>query len=213
MPSLPLRPISADVSLAVLLTVFAAIVPAELPDKTFVATLVLSTRFRAFPVWLGASGAFVIQTVVAVAAGRAVALLPRQPVYAVTALLFAVGAVLLLRVKEQPEDEEREVEQELAGVAAVVSFRRAVGISFAILFAAEWGDLTQLLTAAFEAKYRDPLAVGIGALAALCAVGGVGAMSGRVLLRVIPALWVRRAAAVLFTALAIVTALEAAGVA
>ena len=34
-------------------TAFALVVPVELPDKTFVATLVLSTRYRPGPVWSG----------------------------------------------------------------------------------------------------------------------------------------------------------------
>src|SRR4051812_39028592 len=56
-------------NLVIAATVFAAIFPSELPDKTFVATLVLATRFSAFPVWLGAAAAFLVQTVVAGAAG------------------------------------------------------------------------------------------------------------------------------------------------
>ena len=73
----------------VALTVFALILPAELPDKTFVATLVLSTRFAAWPVFLGVALAFVVQTTVAVVAGGLVSLLPPRPVHAVTAALKA----------------------------------------------------------------------------------------------------------------------------
>ncbi len=36
---------------------------------------------------------------------------------------------------------------------------------FLILFAAEWGDLSQLLTISLVAKYEDPVSVFIGALA------------------------------------------------
>src|SRR4051794_41871448 len=66
-------------NLVIAATVFAAIFPSELPDKTFVATLVLATRFSAFPVWLGAAAAFLVQTVVAVAAGGGPAPLPQPP--------------------------------------------------------------------------------------------------------------------------------------
>jgi putative Ca2+/H+ antiporter (TMEM165/GDT1 family) len=196
-------------SFAVLLTVFIAIFPAELPDKTFVATLVLSTRFPAFPVWLGAAAAFVVQTVVAVGAGGLLALLPHRPVHAATAVLFLLGAVLLLRMKETTEEEAQEVEAEIADVPRKPSMRRAALTSFGVLLAAEWGDLSQLLTAAFAAKYDDPLAVGIGALAALWLVAGLGAMGGRALLRIVPVVWVRRLAAVVFLVIAVVTAVSA----
>src|SRR5690348_16551411 len=94
----------------VALAVFAAIFPAELPDKTFVATLVLSTRYPPLPVWIGASAAFVVQTVVAVTAGGLLSLLPHQPVRAVTAMLFLIGAIVLLRTQAEADDEVREVE-------------------------------------------------------------------------------------------------------
>lgn len=193
----------------VALTVFAAIFPAELPDKTFVATLVLSTRFPAFPVWCGAAAAFVVQTAVAVAAGGAVSLLPARPVHAFTALLFLVGAVAVLMSKESQDEEAREVEEELGDVPSRPSWRRAAFTTFGVLFIAEWGDLTQLLTAAFAAKYHDVVAVSVGALAALWAVAALGAVGGRALLRVVPVTWVRRVAAAVFAAMAVVTAVEA----
>jgi putative Ca2+/H+ antiporter (TMEM165/GDT1 family) len=194
----------------VALTVFAAIFPAELPDKTFVATLVLSTRFPPLPVWVGAAGAFIIQTVVAVAAGGLVSLLPRQPVRAVTAALFLAGAVILLRLADAPEDEAREMEDEITDVVRQPSFRRASLTAFGILFAAEWGDLSQLLTAAFAARYRDPVSVGAGAITALLLVAALGVLGGRALLRVIPVIWIRRIAAALFFVFAVVTAVDAA---
>ena len=197
-------------NLVVALTVFAAIFPAELPDKTFVATLVLATRFRPLPVWIGAAAAFLVQTAVAVAAGGALALLPHRLVHAVAALLFAIGALAVLRSKEDALAEEREVEAEVAEVPAGPSARRIALTTFAVLFVAEWGDLSQLLTAAFTARYRDPVGVGVGAVSALILVAGLGALSGRALLRVVPAVWLRRIAACVFAAFAVVTAIDAA---
>jgi putative Ca2+/H+ antiporter (TMEM165/GDT1 family) len=198
------------VRIAVALTVFAAIFPAELPDKTFVATLVLSTRFAPLPVWIGAAAAFLVQTAVAVAAGDAVALLPKQPVHAVTAALFALGALAVLVFQPDPAKEEHEIEEEIANVSARPSAMRAAVTSFVVLFVAEWGDLTQLLTAAFAAKYHDIAAVGVGALAALWAVAALGVIGGRALLRVVPVVWIRRVAAAIFLTLAVVTAVQAA---
>ncbi|MDQ1699017.1 MAG: Ca2+/H+ antiporter, family [Frankiaceae bacterium] len=198
-------------SLVVALTVFATIFPAELPDKTFVAVLVLSTRFAPLPVWVGAAAAFVVQSLVAVTAGGLVSLLPKQPVRAVTAVLFLAGAIVLLRLQDEPpEQEAREVEEEVRDVPRRPSFRRASLTTFGVLFAAEWGDLSQVLTAAFAAKYRDPVSVGVGATAALWLVAGLGVIGGRSLLKVIPVVWIRRVAAVLFFAFAVITAVDAA---
>jgi putative Ca2+/H+ antiporter (TMEM165/GDT1 family) len=198
-------------SLVVALTVFATIFPAELPDKTFVAVLVLSTRFAPLPVWVGAAAAFVVQSLVAVTAGGLVSLLPKQPVRAVTAALFLLGAIVLLRLQdEEPEEEAREVEEEVRDVPRRASFRRASLTTFGVLFAAEWGDLSQVLTAAFAAKYRDPVSVGLGATAALWLVAGLGVLGGRSLLKLIPVIWIRRIAAALFFAFAVITAVDAA---
>ena len=197
-------------SITVALTVFALILPAELPDKTMVATIVLSTRFQPLPVWLGVVLGFAVQTAVAVAAGGAVSLLPSTLVHAVTAALFAVGAVLMLRGGEDITEEEREFEAELADEPRRPTFRRELMTSFLVLFAAEWGDLSQILTANFAAKYGDPIAVFVGAWTALATVAAVGVAGGRTLVRVVPLVWVRRVAAALFAAMAVVTAVEAA---
>lgn len=200
-------------SLVVAVTVFALILPAELPDKTMVATLVLSTRFPPLPVWVGVSVGFAVQSAVAVAAGGLVSLLPSRVVHGVTALLFAVGAVLLARESETDlAEEEREIEAELADEPPQPSFRRAALTSFGVLFAAEWGDLSQILTANFAAKYGDPVAVFVGSWTALALVAGLAVLSGRALIRVVPLQWVRRLAAALFATMAVVTAIEAAGV-
>jgi len=199
-------------SLAVAATVFALIVPAELPDKTFVATLVLATRFRAMPVLIGAAAGFMVQAGIAVGAGSVIDLLPETPVHAVSAAIFAAGALLMLRPIESPAEEQREVEAEIADVPPTPSNRRAILTSFVVLFLAEWGDLTQLLTASLAAKYHDPFSVFIGSSLGLIAVGALGVTGGKAMLRVIPMLWVRRIAAAAFATVAIVTALQAANV-
>jgi Ca2+/H+ antiporter, TMEM165/GDT1 family len=201
------------VSIIVALTVFALILPAELPDKTMVATLVLATRYPPLPVWIGVTVGFAVQSAVAVAAGGLVSLLPDEVVHGVTAGMFALGAILLLREKKADlAEEEREIAEELADAPPQPSFRRAALTSFGVLFAAEWGDLSQVLTANFAAKYGDPAAVFLGSWLALATVAGIAVIFGRALIRVVPLDWVRRVAAGLFVAMATVTALEAAHV-
>jgi putative Ca2+/H+ antiporter (TMEM165/GDT1 family) len=199
-------------NIAVIATVFGLIVPAELPDKTFVATLVLTTRFRALPVFIGAALGLAVQALIAVAAGSAVAQLPKTPVHAVSAAIFALGAALMVRSIEDPEAEEREVANELASAPAEPSTLRIVTTTFVVLFLAEWGDLTQLLTASLSAKYDDPVSVFIGSAAGLIAVDGLAVLGGKALLKMLPMVWIRRIAAAAFGAIAVVTALDAAGV-
>ena len=49
---------SGRVDLAVVLTTFVVIFPAELPDKSLFASLVLGTRFRPLPVFCGVAALF-----------------------------------------------------------------------------------------------------------------------------------------------------------
>jgi putative Ca2+/H+ antiporter (TMEM165/GDT1 family) len=198
------------VSLAVLFTVYALILPAELPDKTMVATLVLATRFPVVPVMIGTSLGFIAQAVIAVAAGSLIAELPSTPVKAVSAAIFLLGAVLTLRSAGDPTEEEREVQEEIEGTSPKASAWRVIGISFLVLFLAEWGDLTQLLTASLSAKYDDPAAVFLGSAGGLVTAGLIAAAGGKALLRVLPMLWIRRIAATAFAVVAVLTGLEAA---
>jgi putative Ca2+/H+ antiporter (TMEM165/GDT1 family) len=170
------------------LTAFLLIVPVELPDKTFVATLVLATRYRPWPVWLGVVVAFGVQTAVAVLAGRLITLLPSAPVRLVAAALFAVGSVLLVRSARRASVEEQEQEQRFERRLSRDreerrAFLRAASASFLVLFAAEWGDLSQLLTVGLVARGGHPVAVFVGAWLGLAAVSGAAVVLGRVLLK------------------------------
>jgi putative Ca2+/H+ antiporter (TMEM165/GDT1 family) len=199
-------------SLSVILTAFILVVPVELPDKTFVATLVLATRYRPPAVWVGVGLAFAVQTVVAVTLGRVIAELPHRPVTAVAAALFLVGGIVLLHGARRADEEEAETEAEFAGKAAApATGLRAVTTSFLILFVAEWGDLSQLLTAGLVVRGGHPVSVFIGAWAALLLVSAVGAVAGRWLLRRMRLATIRRVGGILCLLLAAITALQATG--
>jgi putative Ca2+/H+ antiporter (TMEM165/GDT1 family) len=159
-------------------------VPVELPDKTFVAALVLATRYRPFPVWVGVGLAFGVQSLVAVTAGQLVTLLPEWVTYLVSTLMFAVGAVLLIIAAPGADAEELEQEHryEAKAVEAKEGWRAALA-SFLLLFAAEWGDLSQLLTINMVAKYGSPLGAFVGSWLALLFVSGLAVVFGRLLLR------------------------------
>jgi putative Ca2+/H+ antiporter (TMEM165/GDT1 family) len=172
------------VSPSVVALTFAAIFVVELPDKTFIAALVLSTRYRGLFVWIGVGLAFLVQTLIAVTVGKAVTFLPTDAVHAVAGLIFLVGAFVLARDAPRADAEEHETEEEFAAKATTTKTgAAAVLASFLVLFAAEWGDLSQLLTISLVGKYDEPLAVFIGAWGALLAVSGLAVVAGRFLLR------------------------------
>ena len=170
--------------LAVVATTFALIFPVELPDKTFVASLVLATRYRPLLVWVGVSLAFLVQCLVAVTAGGLLSLLPEPVVVAASAALFLVGAVVLWRGARNADADEAEAEEEFGGrTTGDAHGLRVVATSFGVLFLAEWGDLSQLLTAGLAARYQDPVSVFAGSWLALVTVAGLAAVIGRTLLR------------------------------
>jgi Ca2+/H+ antiporter, TMEM165/GDT1 family len=194
----------------VALLAFVAIVPVELPDKTFVATLVLSTRYRPLPVYAGVVLAFGVQCLVAVLAGTLISKLPRQPVELVAAVLFAAGALVLLRGARRAEPSEDEARQEYAGkIADPRSGWRAAIASFLILFTAEWGDLSQLLTAGLVASGRPGLPVFVGAWLGLAVVSGAAILLGRWLMKRVKLSLVRYVGATVCAILAVITVVEA----
>jgi putative Ca2+/H+ antiporter (TMEM165/GDT1 family) len=200
-------------SLSVILTAFILVVPVELPDKTFVATLVLATRYRPLLVWIGVGLAFGVQTLVAVTLGRVIAELPHRPVTAVAAALFLVGGIVLLAGARKADDEEAEQEREFEGKAkAGITGLRAVTASFLVLFVAEWGDLSQLLTAGLVVRGGHPVSVFVGAWLGLLLVSGVGAVAGRWLLGRMRLSTIRRVGGGLCIVLAVLTGLQTAGV-
>jgi putative Ca2+/H+ antiporter (TMEM165/GDT1 family) len=165
-------------------TAFILIVPVELPDKTFVATLVLSTRYRALPTWIGVTAAFAIQCVVAVVAGALISRLPTLPVQLFAALMFIIGAVILFAGARKADQGEADTEADYATkIKADRTGWRAITASFLVLFAAEWGDLSQIMTAALVARGGHPVAVGLGSFAALAGVAGAAVLLGRWLLK------------------------------
>ncbi len=193
------------VVLSVVATAYLLVLPVELPDKTLFASLVLATRFPPLPVFVGVGTAFGVQVAIAVTAGSLLSLLPEALVAGVVAVLFLVGAVLLWRsAGDGPEDGG-----EGAQAREPTSFLRAAAISFGVLFAAEWGDLSQLATAGLAARFDAPVSVFVGAWAALLTVSGLAVFLGRTLADRLPVALIRRAAAVLFVVFAVFAAVEA----
>ncbi|MFF2923595.1 TMEM165/GDT1 family protein [Streptomyces celluloflavus] len=181
-------------SLTVAAVVFGVVFLAELPDKTALAGLLLGTRYRASYVFAGVAAAFLVHVVLAVAAGSVLALLPHRLVQAVVGVLFLAGAAVLLFRKDDGEEEVRK--------PADQSFWKVSGAGFMMILVAEFGDLTQIMTANLAARYDDPLSVGVGAVLALWAVAGLGILGGRALMRRVPLKLITRIAACVMIVLA-----------
>ncbi|KUL75024.1 MULTISPECIES: TMEM165/GDT1 family protein [Streptomyces] len=189
------------ISLTVAAVVFGVVFLAELPDKTALAGLVLGTRYRASYVFAGVAAAFTVHVVLAVAAGSVLTLLPQQIVHAVTGVLFLGGAAVLLLKKDEGEEDIRKPENQ--------SFWKVSGAGFMLILVAEFGDLTQIMTANLAARYDDPLSVGIGAVLALWSVAALGIVGGKALMRRVPLKLITRIAALLMLGLGVWSLYEA----
>jgi Ca2+/H+ antiporter, TMEM165/GDT1 family len=189
-------------SLTAALIAFGVVLLVELPDKTLVASLVLSTRYRPRPVLVGVAAAFAVQCVIAATAGGVITLLPRRAVEAVVALLFAIGAALLIKESFDTGDDD----VELAAARENAPFGRIVATSFGVLFAAEWGDASQIATAGLVARHHGlahAIATGVGAWLALVAVAALAVVAGKAVVRRVPLHVVHRVAGVLFAVFAV----------
>jgi putative Ca2+/H+ antiporter (TMEM165/GDT1 family) len=176
------------------LAVFPIIFLGELPDKTMFASLVMATRGRPFFVWVGAAGAFVVHVVIAITIGVAIfRLLPHRVVEGIVAGMFLLGAVYAWR--EGTRDEEELSEEEASKHGVVLT-------AFIVIFVAEWGDLTQILTVNLAAHYHNALSVAVGAILALWAVAAIAVVSGQTVLRFVNVTTLRKVTAVVLLALA-----------
>jgi putative Ca2+/H+ antiporter (TMEM165/GDT1 family) len=186
---------------------YGAVFLLELPDKTTALTLVLSSRFRSRPVLIGAGIAFALQAVIAVALGGAITLLPERVVAAAIAVIFAVGAVLL--IKESLGTDTDEADGGGSANRAAVPFLRAAMVSFGTLFLTEWGDASQVTAIGVAARYASPVAVGLGTFLALMSVTVLALLVGRKLRDRVPAHFIQRGAAAVFAVFALIAAWQA----
>lgn len=182
---------------------FGTVFLAELPDKTMVASLVLTTRFRRpGAVWVGVSSAFVLHVVLAVSIGSLLKQLPDTPVKLAVALLFLVGGVLLLRGSAEEEDDSGEPAAQLPFLKVALTAASVVGL-------AEFGDLTQLATASIATQYSAPIAVALGAWCALASVAGLAVTAGSWIVQHVPLQLVQRIAGGVFLVFGVLTAISA----
>jgi putative Ca2+/H+ antiporter (TMEM165/GDT1 family) len=180
---------------------FGVVFLAELPDKTALAGLMLGTRYRASYVFAGVAAAFAVHVALAIAAGSVLTLLPHRLVQAVVGVLFLAGAAMLLLKKNDGDEEIKP--------PADQSFWKVSGAGFMLILVAEFGDLTQIMTANLAARYDNPVSVGLGAVLALWAVAGIGILGGKTLMKYVPLRLITKVAAAVMAALAVFSLYEA----
>ncbi|MFG2617738.1 TMEM165/GDT1 family protein [Streptomyces sp. NPDC048507] len=188
-------------SFTVMAIAFGVVFLAELPDKTALAGLMLGTRYRASYVFVGVAAAFAVHVALAIAAGSVLTLLPHRLVQAVVGVLFLAGAAMLLLKKSDGDEEVKP--------PADQSFWKVSGAGFMLILVAEFGDLTQIMTANLAARYDNPVSVGLGAVLALWAVAGIGILGGRTLMKYVPLRLITKIAAAVMAALAVFSLYEA----
>jgi putative Ca2+/H+ antiporter (TMEM165/GDT1 family) len=180
---------------------FALIFVSELPDKTAFATILMATRNRPLPVFCGAAGAFVVQSFVAVAFGSLLALLPATLVHIGAGVVFLILAVLMWR-REQEASSLHSEDNPVGFVKTMIS-------AFVVIFIAEWGDLTQLATAALSAKYAAPVTIFASATLALWSVTGISVVIGHSAKRFLRPRFLQRIASITFVIVGIILLISA----
>ncbi len=179
----------------VFLTVFSIIFMAELPDKTAFATMLMASRGRPFAVFTGVAAAFVVQSLVAVAFGGVIGLLPQSLVHA------AAGALFLGFAAHTWFFHKDEKEEEAPKISKRAKFFAAAWKSFMVIFIAEWGDITQLATASLAARYHENLlTVLLSATLALWGVTCLAIFVGRHAGHKLPADTLRKLSVAVFVA-------------
>ena len=182
-----------------LVVTYVTIFLAELPDKTMFATLLLATHFRRrLPVWIGVTAGYTVHVAIAVTFGSLLAQLPERPIQLVVGALFVAGGVLTWRSGSEDEESGRQWSRSMSSA-------RVAWTAASVILVAEFADLTQLATAGFAARFDDPIAVFVGAAAALASVSGLAVIAGSWLTTRVPLRVIQRAAAVLFVLIGVVT--------
>jgi putative Ca2+/H+ antiporter (TMEM165/GDT1 family) len=197
-------------NLSIILVVFGVIFIAELPDKSMFASLALSTRFRRSYVWLGAASAFLVHVIIAVTAGHFLTLLPKRLLEIIVGILFLAGAGLLLFAKkENPTKDNAAAIKSKEAQRLSSGFWKVYTTSFLVIFLGEWGDITQIATANYAAKYHNVLSVAIGATAGLWTVAALAIILGSRLLDRVPARTVKRLTGLILLIFAVISIMTA----
>jgi putative Ca2+/H+ antiporter (TMEM165/GDT1 family) len=172
---------------APLITSFALVILAEIGDKTQIAVMTLSSRFKALYVFMGAMLAFLLTTGIAVVIGDVLTLMvPTFWIRIIAAIIFLVfGSYTLIVRKDETQVQTRES-------------RNAVFSSFSLVALMELGDKTQFAVIALSAEHKLPLLVFLGVMLAFALISGVSVVAGVALTRFVPLKYIKLGSGFLF---------------
>lgn len=176
----------------ILATTFGLIFIAELGDKTQLAVLAQTCKYRRpWAVFLGAALALTAVTALGAVGGQLIGqFIPPDILRWGAALAFVVMGVAVMReaIRGRMEDGLCPDEETGGTVPAVPNNHhwRAFGATFGLLFFAEMGDKTQLAVLGLAGKCAMPWPVFAGGALALAGVTALGVVGGQALARVIP---------------------------
>lgn len=177
---------------------FVLVVVAELGDKTQIAVITLSSRFKVFSVFLGAMLAFFLTSGIAVGVGEALSLvLPTFWIRIIAATIFLVfGLYTIVSRKEKEQVKTKEV-------------GNSVLSSFSLIALMELGDKTQFTVIALSVEYGSALLVFLGVILAFAFITAVGVVAGTALTRFIPLKYIQLGSGLVFILFGIVFLINA----
>ncbi len=174
-------------NLTPLVASFVLVALAELGDKTQIAVIMMSSRFKAFSVFLGALLAFLLTNGIAVAVGEALAtVIPNFWIRLAAAAMFLIfGVYTLVSRKSEAQVKTKEV-------------RNGVFSSFSLITLMELGDKTQFAVIALSAEYKFPFLVYLGVMVAFILITTLGIIFGAALTRFVPLRYIQLGSGIVF---------------
>jgi len=181
------------VELSTFISSFGLIFLAELGDKTQLTAMALALRYPWKRIFIGIAAAFTVLNLAAVLVGKILFLvLPIFWVTLVSALLFLYFGYSTLKNACDAGDDD----------TPPPTAADAVRTAFLMIFMAELGDKTQLVTASQAAQHSGSLSglgtVFVASTLALWLVSLIGIFAGKQLVKYIPVCWIHRTAGFMF---------------
>jgi len=167
---------------AVLGATFIAVLLAEIGDKTQIMTLALAARNRTIlPVFVGSVLGEVSANSIGVVIGTFLGIaIPLDIVSLIAGAVFIIFGILNIVKKEEEEEKVPQAKTKSMLLSA-----------FYLIFLAEMGDKTQILTLGLSAQYQNPITVLIGLSLAFMTISSVGALLGERASKILPMKWIK----------------------
>ena len=181
-------------SLSTLANTFGLVFLAEIGDKTQLVSMMLAARFGWKRVFPGIALAFALLSALAVFLGQiAFRWIPLGWIKLVTALFFLFVGITALRNSDESDQDGDEGHPD-----SVKQGRGPALTAFLMIFLAEMGDKTQLLTASIAAGTEGYAAVFLGSTLALWVISLLGMAVSGIIAKKIPFRWIKRTAGIIF---------------